>query len=215
MPYFNKERINVLFIHIPKTGGTSLECYFSDKCNIPLNSESLYGYLEEKTKLENNIFINSSLQHITYQEIIKYNQFFNINFNNIQLITIVRNPYERIISDLFFLSLMNIESSKEETFAAINNYIFSNELDNHNKPQHFYFETDNDGDTLLQNIKILHTESLNRDMIELGYIDFNVKEQCNKNKVNYYSYLNNDSIHLINTFYEKDFKLFNYKKIIP
>lgn len=39
MPYFNNNDINILFIHIPKTGGTSLENYFSSKFNIPLNNK--------------------------------------------------------------------------------------------------------------------------------------------------------------------------------
>jgi len=41
------------------------------------------------------------------------------------------------------------------------------------------------------------------------YINVNV----NKEKVDYYNYLNNDSINLINDFYDYDFKLFNYTKI--
>ena len=40
MPYFKNNRINLLFIHIPKTGGSSLEKYFNVKYNIPLNYKS-------------------------------------------------------------------------------------------------------------------------------------------------------------------------------
>jgi hypothetical protein len=49
----------------------------------------------------------------------------------------------------------------------------------------------------------------------LGYTDFNRYENVNENKhnINYYSYLNNDSIKLINDFYDYDFILFNYPKI--
>ena len=31
MPYFHNNYVNLLFIHIPKTGGSSLEIYFSKK----------------------------------------------------------------------------------------------------------------------------------------------------------------------------------------
>ena len=36
-----------------------------------------------------------------------------------------------------------------------------------------------------------------------------------KKKKSYYSYLNNDSIRLINKVYNRDFKLFGYKMIKP
>ena len=38
MPYFKK--INLLFIHIPKTGGTSIENYFYKKYDIERNVQS-------------------------------------------------------------------------------------------------------------------------------------------------------------------------------
>jgi hypothetical protein len=47
-------------------------------------------------------------------------------------------------------------------------------------------------------------------MHKLGYNDFDIEIQ-NK-PINYDDYLNNDSIQLINMFYEKDFELFNYPK---
>jgi len=249
MPYFNNNDVNILLIHIPKTGGTSLEKYFSQKYNIKLNNKALFGGLDKKTQLDNNIVVNSFLQHITYQTIFKYNNFFNINYENITIITIVRNPYERIISDLFYLKKININSSKDEVFDIIKTYLTSDNLDNHNIPQYVFITNDNK--ELIPNIHILHCETLTKDMHNLGYTDFNMYLQCNSlnasadynkkttsryqnegttfmdyspetsandyvsfhNKhVDYYSYLNNDSIKLINYFYSYDFTLFNYNK---
>lgn len=109
MPYFKNNQMNILFIHIPKTGGTSVEKYLSAKYKIPLNSKALY------TCYPNNIYknINSSLQHISYNTILKYKKKFSIDEKNIKIFTIVRNPYTRIISDLFFLDLLRkIQISK-------------------------------------------------------------------------------------------------------
>ena len=210
MPYFENENINVLFIHIPKTGGTSLEHYFSSKFNIPLNNKSLYCYICDKKLLNKNIEINTSLQHLTYNQLVKYSKIFNINFNNIKIISIVRNPYERVVSDFFFLKLITTNSTKEEVFNILNNYLVSN-YDNHNIPQ-YKFITDDKGE-IIQNIHILKTESLTNDMKNLGYIDFNLYKNVNNKKLNYYNYLNNESIKIINNFYHLDFILFNYDKI--
>ena len=117
MPYFKNDDVNILFIHIPKTGGTSLDCYFSSKFNIPLNTKSLYGFLDAYgAVLNENMKINVSLQHLLYNQIVKYNKIFNINFDTIKIITIVRNPYERSISDLFWFKFISSDSTKEEVF---------------------------------------------------------------------------------------------------
>jgi len=240
MPYFNNNDVNILLIHIPKTGGTSLEHYFSQKFNIPLNTKSLYMQFKKEILTKNNIDINSSLQHLTYQTIFKYNKFFNINYDNITIITIVRNPYERIMSDLFYFKKININSTKDEVFDIIKMYLLLDDVDNHNIPQHVFITNNNK--ELIPNIHILHRETLTNDIHNLGYTDFNMYLQCkslntskdsnnkttfmhyskettandyvsfhNKN-VDYYSYLNNDSIKLINYFYDYDFTLFNYIK---
>ena len=207
MPYFNNDDVNILFIHIPKTGGASLETYFSKKYNIPLNEKSLFWY---STKIS----LTSSLQHVTYKTIVKHKDLFNIKFDDIKIITIVRNPYERIISDLCFLNKMDINNSKEEIFDIITKYLTCNNLDNHNIPQYMFIT--NEEKEIIPNIRILHTESLTNDMHELGYCDFNIYQNINyklkKNSI--YEYLNADSIKLINDFYEDDFRLFNYTKII-
>jgi hypothetical protein len=211
MPYFKKNEANILFIHIPKTGGTSLEVYFSSKYNIPLNEKSLYFYIRDEKLLNANINIKSSLTHMTYNEIIENHKILDIDLENIKIITIVRNPYERIMSDLFYYKLIKSESSKEEVCDIIKKYLVSDKYDNHNIPQYKYIT--NEKEEIIQNIHILRIESLINDMKKIGYEDFNVYENVNPNKVNYYSYLNNETIENINNFYNLDFILFDYKKI--
>ena len=46
MPYFKNNETNILFIHIPKTGGTSVDIYLSKKFDIPLNNKSLFLFLK-------------------------------------------------------------------------------------------------------------------------------------------------------------------------
>jgi hypothetical protein len=105
-----------------------------------------------------------------------------------------------------------VNATKNETFNIIKEYLKSDNLDNHNIPQ-YMFVTNNNKE-LVPNIHILHTNTLTSDMINLGYEDFNIHKYANKLKPEeYYNYLNDDSIKLINDFYDYDFTLFNYDKI--
>ena len=214
MPYFtNNNDINLLLIHIPKTGGSSLEMYFSIKYKIPLDHKSL----RTLTPLE--CFNNISCQHFTYQDIIKYNDtIYHVDLNNLKKITIVRNPYDRVVSDLFWNKLININSTKDEIYTQLlNNYTKkynenSHIYDNHVTPQYIYLLDNNN--ELLNDIKILKTENLNKEMFDLGYNDFNFHSLNSRiDKKDITKFLNNMSIQLINIFYNKNFKIFNYKKI--
>jgi len=219
MPYFKNDKVNILFIHIPKTGGTSITDYLSNKYIIKLNNQSLYGTIRNidnseltDKQFEIKINIKSHMQHMTYQQIYKYSNDFNIDFNNISIITVVRNPYERIISALFYEDKINIESTPEDVFDILNTFLFTKNPDNFNEPQYLFITDENK--ELIPNLKILHTESLANDMADINYTDFEVYHNVNPDKTDYYKLLNNDSINLINQIYDIDFRLFNYNKII-
>lgn len=193
MPYFKD--LNLLFIHIPRTGGTSLDTYFADKCNVILNEDILFG---------------GSLNHCKLKDL--YNNF-NIDFNNINIITVVRNPYDRIISDLFFYKLINTTMNSNEVYNNVYKFLKTdeNKYANHKLPQYLYLLNNNIID---DKIIIMKTETLKEDMIKNGYLDFNNKVNVTfKDKIDYMTLLNKQSIELINTYYAKDFEYFNYTMI--
>lgn len=214
MPYFNineknKELKNILLIHIPKTGGTSLELYFSEKYGIELDEEHMFS--TKTIKYFNHI----SLQHQTLLNIIKNNNIFKINFSETDIITVVRNPYHRLLSDLFFFNLIDKNCERENVYEIIKELLLENSLnkkkfDNHFTPQYFFIC--DEYDNIYPAIKILRTENLNEMMIELGYQDFNkIHNKSKQSTDDIDKYFNRLTKNLINKYYEKDFLLFNYK----
>jgi hypothetical protein len=206
MPYFLNNNTNILFIHIPKNAGTSIEFYLSKKHNILLNEKSLYMFTEQNiTDFDNKI----SLQHQTLSTYIKYKDDFNINFNNIFIFCVVRNPYTRLISDLFFYNLITNESTQNEVYNVIISYFTNNNLDNHNIPQYKFITDDNN--QIYKNVNIFKFENLKEDMIKNNFTDFDTNENIGKYNKEPFLFLNNDSIQAINKHYEKDFIYFNYE----
>ena len=203
MPYY--ENIKVLFIHIPKTGGCNIEYRLKEKSKQTLRN------LYSKNELLPKPYNEQSLQHQFYSTLYKYKNILKIDFDNIKIFTVVRNPYYRIISDLFYFRLIKTNDSSETVYNIIkNNYLFKNNLDNHNVPQYKFIT--NEKLEIYPNIKIFKTETLNDDnkiINDFLGVNINIK-QSNVNK-NYSKYLNKDSIAVINDFYKKDFELFNYK----
>ena len=206
MPYFLTNNINILFIHIPKNAGTSIEYYLSNKYNILLNEKSLYMFTKQDIiDFDNKI----SLQHQTLTTYLKYRDIFNINFNNIFIFCVVRNPYTRIISDLFFFKLITNNSTHDEVYNVIISYFTNNNLDNHNIPQYKFITDENN--QIYNNVHILKFENLKEDMTKNNFTDFDTSQNIGNYNKEPFIYLNNNSIQTINKHYEKDFIYFNYE----
>ena len=209
MPYFHNEKVNLLLIHIPKTGGTSLQYYFRNKYEILLNRYSLYTYQKHE------FFEGVSFQHQPYKTIKENHGYFNVQLDNLEIISVVRNPYHRIISDMLFVKMIDETSSPEEVFDKLaNEYltnIFHPEHDNHRIPQYMFLLDETY--ELLKNVTILKTETLTEDMKNLGHTDFENHYYKTTISREYMDFLNDNSIHLINKYYKKDFEFFDYKML--
>lgn len=285
MPYYSTNKI--LLVHIPKTGGTSVEKYFSKKFNLPNAPSQLYFsyydntiqdeitkyrkawkrqlYIKKKhegntsrsfqrvssftsvTSLEDTsredipefkIFkkvrlskeLHHSLQHLTWSEMREHKDILwddtndhviisdnPYDRNEYEIMTIVRNPYDRIISELLFRNMltMNTINSPKIVYTKLKKYLENHDevFDNHKLPQYLFLI--NDMGNIIENVTILHTETLTEDMERMGYIDFNRFDQVSKCRTisgitKYSNYLNREAIELINAYYKRDFELFGY-----
>lgn len=89
---FNIKGVKILFIHIPKTGGTSIEKFFLETMGLDMFIDNKYRE-DFLWGLRDGVF----LQHLTMDEI--FNKYKFLNINEIDFIfTIVREPVSRFKS---------------------------------------------------------------------------------------------------------------------
>jgi hypothetical protein len=82
--FISKDMVLQIFIHIPKTGGTSIETAL---CLLKHGS----GYGQDKN--------NKSMQHYLWRDYKKkFDRVFNISYK----FAVCRNPYDRVVSDYYW-----------------------------------------------------------------------------------------------------------------
>jgi hypothetical protein len=216
MPIFKKS--NILFIHIPKTAGSSIEKHLYDleEENDRYSLNTLYS--ENPSEFFNNMH---SPQHCTFIEI---KTIFDENtINNFHLIfTIVRNPFDRMVSEFHFYSnyVQNIPIEYENIvdfqseFEIFCQRILNGEIidDNHQLPQYLYLI--NEFDKIDPRITILRYESIHQDVKNYLNLSLSYHENKSNRPEKCENYYNDSCKKLIVDYYAKDFELFGYDTII-
>lgn len=202
---------NILYIHVPKTGGTSIEHFLAEHYDISLNRNTIFSK-------DNDRFNGISYHHLTYSTILdeweKGNLPFSaIDFENVDVWISVRNPYDRIFSNLFFLKCMNSQSTTKQVFDIIRDrFLPHNHLyDNHVIPQSLFYLGLEDK----PNVTIIRQETLKQDMCNLGYTDFDTYLCKTFHLKQYHEFYSRETIELINDYYFMDFEMFGYEMMDP
>ena len=208
MPLIKLREKALFFIHIPKTGGTTIER------NLFRNGFEIKFFNPEKIKND----VTPQHYHIQFLEerlpdYVNYLPF-----------TILRNPWQRTLSSLYNITFLKIDkkgnffraSSIDEDLYKIliffkkqnNNYSV---LDNHFRPQHFFVS---------EKIKLYDFNQMEKVHKKLNDF-FNTNISFIKEKVSKISYnrkiekekiLSKETIMLWNEYYNKDIDLYNRVK---
>lgn len=184
----------IVFIHIPKTGGTTFEHYLIGKYRIPI--QTVYGHTHN----------GHSLQHCSYVELTGL---INGPIHTYHIISFIRNPFHRMVSDLFFFRLVEATTPPKQIHKKVVEVLSA---PTHLYDQHFVpqsdFITDTNGN-IPPNMIIIETPDIDK-ILPRMFPDFvkSPKMNVNKTNVDYHHFLPEKTKQLIRQHYHKDFNLF-------
>ena len=196
----------LLFIHIPKTGGTTIEDNM-ETMNKPLFKGG-YGVLRKVV-----------YQHFDYKD---YTKFFGIEmFNDFIKFSVVRNPYDRIISEYYWTPVvtnLGFKSGKSfdyflnQLIDIVNNKKYNLTIyHNHFIPQ-YEFICDSNKQIMVDHLfKFEEFKKILKFLKKNKYnVDF--KKKLNDCKNAHKIKLNKYQKKIIYKLYKKDFSIFKYEK---
>lgn len=202
MPFVNKQ---IFFIHIPKTGGSSIERLLDIQIFKGLSRISSH-YKTSLTHLPLSILEN---------EIPNISQF--------TLFTVVRNPYDRLLSEFFWRFKWDQNIELHTCIQRFNRFvkIVLKELisveriisfDRHLETQESFLTSEKHAVKWfkLEEVNILENWLSNKLHKPIQINTFN-KSQKPFNFLKEDFLRNTETLQIINTFYKQDFALFNYK----
>lgn len=201
MPFF--PQLSIVFIHIPKTGGTSIEHYYFSQLDINFQENNFKKeYHPYYWGIDKKLF-DHSLQHCTFLELKQ-----RLPLDRVDCIfTIVRNPFHRLVSEFLFQKTNegDLESIQRGFLLFIKSILSGTfKKDNHHLRQYEFLV--NEKGEIDKSIDIYKFENLAEDFSEIQWL------QRNKSLFAYEDYYTEESKALALSYYAKDFELFGYSK---
>ena len=195
------DEYKTIFIHIPKTAGTSISSYFN----------------ERQIRLRVQPGKHDTINHIK--------QRFSNLYDSYSKFTVVRNPYDRMVSWYFYLKNECLQSGLPLEKAFPCNFIqwvkdpygslyakqklniYKNGKDinmGYLDPQYTFLDKD---------VVVLKYENLNNDLNNFFKKEIKLPIKNSTNHEYYLNYYNKYALNVVYDIYKEDFKRFNYKKI--
>ena len=223
VPVYRNHR--VAHIHIPKTAGTAIERQFAELGDMHWDSSSWYGRIRRPDRWYED-------QHLTLCEL---RQLSLGNVRGLNVFAVVRNPYQRLISDyLWRLDLVAAKHATDltmfESFAAMvaaiprdlahnfSRYITVADHGHanlliHLRPQwHYVCDAVGSPD---HEVEVVQFETMQRDLEPL-YLRWGVASRLPRQQPlpwNLAEYYTDESLAVVNAVYDRDFEWFGYERI--
>ena len=196
-----------IFIHIPKTGGTSIEQFIIENGK---NNLQYHGVMN-----------NRSLHHLTAFELYKNmskNRPHNL-YSKYYSFSIVRNPYERLLSEYYWTKIPNVGfkagKSKDHFLKYVKNVVrnklYFQHIDNDHFIPQFNFVYYKNKLFVNEIFKFEDFDWINNYLKKKLNI-INDIPLLNKSIVNKKEEWNEEQKNIIYELYKKDFIIFNYNK---
>lgn len=190
-------KLKFIFIHIPKTSGNSLSLFLKHLIdNMVIQRNSRMGLNQGI-----DIICEKNKRDIKHNKIAYYKNTYGEKINDYFKFTIVRNPYDRMLSYYFWGKGKNNQEFNRNEFI---NFIKMNKCF-----QHEYIDN---------TFHIIHFENLIDELKEIecfkDIVNFNNYPTLNastNSKKNYNEILDRELKDLIFNKYKKDFELFGYE----
>lgn len=203
-----------IFIKTRKTAGTSIEIYLSQFCG---DEDIITPIMEDKSQIFNNRKVNNYKGWYNHSlPLAIKNKIGSDVFDNYFKFTIVRNPWDKIVSRYFWSLKRDFKNKNELPFEEWFD-IYKNNLENKYIDENYKYAIINNEYVLDDYIKFecLHSD-LERICKKIGIkYDITLLPHTKKNKKNkkhYLDYYNKNNFDYIEKKHQLDCKFFNYKE---
>lgn len=217
MPICHDKKL--IFIHIPKTGGTSIEKalgvqQLDNLFSFKRCSEMLPHVVEMFSGSEKNRVYATTPQHLSASQL---KIILGKTFDEYQKFAIVRNPYDRIVSEYHYTQTnpnQRLAQFKRINFKTFVRKVFNlpemvrhSLFDSHLNSQHSFLH-DSLGFSLVENV--FNFETLNE---VSNWLNLSLPHERKSVRKHWEEYIDDESKRIINDVYSIDFETFKYNTI--